>query len=356
MLKPSLAAVLLSIVLPCVAAPARHAPPGAALAPACAAGQGRLDEKGYVAIGGIEQWVTIKGESCANPVILVVHGGPGNPLSLYSDRMYGPWTRDFTVVQWDQRGSGMTYGRSRPAPDAPLTLEQLTRDGVELAGYLARRLGKRQVILFGSSWGSILSVYMLKADPGLFAAYLGASQVVGYRQNQPVGYARLLERARGAGDAASLQVLEAVGPPPWTDPRSFGKVRRVIRKYEEAVTTPSPEDWWQAAPEYATPQAKADYDAGEDYSFLYFVGRHGDGMFSQVDLPAMGVGFPMPVFLVQGEEDLLTTPEVTRRYYDSLRAPFKALVMVPGAGHDPNQAMVDAQYRVLKERILPLLR
>lgn len=308
MLKLSAVAVAISLQVFGAGASAQDTP----VAPACAAGGGPLDEKGYVAFGGIEQWVTIKGSSCANPVLLVVHGGPGNPLSLYSDVIYGPWTRDFTIVQWDQRGSGMTYGRSRPAPDTPLTIDRLTRDGVEVAAYVTRHLAKKQLILFGSSWGSILAVNMAKAQPALFSAYLGSSQVVGYRQNQPVSYARLLSQARTANDKASLEVLET--------------------------------------------QAKADYDAGEDYSFLNFVGLHGDGMFSQVDLPKLGTDFPMPVFLVQGARDLLTTPEVTGQYFDSIRAPEKALVIVPDAGHDPNPPMVDAQFRLLKERILPLAR
>jgi len=259
-------------------------------------------------------------------------------------------------VQWDQRGSGMTYGRSRPAPGTPLTIDRLTKDGVEVAAYVTRHLAKKQVILFGSSWGSILAVNMAKAQPALFSAYLGSSQVVGYRQNQPVSYAGLLSQARAANDKASLAVLESVGAPPWTDPRSFGKVRRVIRKYEESVTTPAPDAWWEPAREYATVQAKADYEAGEDYSFLNFVGLHGDGMFSQVDLPRLGTDFAMPVFLVQGARDLLTTPDVTQQYFNSIRAPEKALVTVPDAGHDPNPPMVDAQFRLLKERILPLAR
>ncbi|WGG48532.1 alpha/beta fold hydrolase [Rugamonas sp. DEMB1] len=85
----------------------------------CGAVPQAVNEAGYVAIGGIAQWVTIKGASCANPVILVVHGGPGNPLSPYADAIYGAWQKDYTLVQWDQRGAGKTYGRNRPADGCP---------------------------------------------------------------------------------------------------------------------------------------------------------------------------------------------------------------------------------------------
>ncbi|MGN6479510.1 alpha/beta fold hydrolase, partial [Luteibacter sp.] len=145
---------------------------------ACKGKPGKVDSAGFVRIGGIEQWVTAKGDSCATPVILFISGGPGNPLSPLSDTMYGAWSKDFIVVQWDQRGAGMTYGRNPPAEGETLTIERMAKDGNELAEYLAHRYGKRKVILWGSSWGSILGVYMAKARPDLFYAYVGTSQVV----------------------------------------------------------------------------------------------------------------------------------------------------------------------------------
>lgn len=332
--------------------PARAA---AMAAPGCASADAPVDEKGFVAIGGIEQWITSKGDRCGNPVILFISGGPGNPMSPYADAVFGAWTRQFTLVQWDQRGAGMTYGRSPPAQDAALTIGQMRDDGIEVASYLTRRFGKRKVILWGSSWGSILAVHMAKARPDLFHAYLGTAQLVNHAENEARSHALLLARVRAGNDPASLAVLDAVGPPPWTDPRSFGKVRRVIRAYEARVTTPAPKAWWTPAAEYATPKAQADYEAGEDYSFINYVGFKGDGMAAQVDLPALGTDFAIPMFFVVGAQDLLATPDVAERYYRSLSAPQKHLVVLERAGHDPNQDVIDAQYAILRERVLPLV-
>jgi pimeloyl-ACP methyl ester carboxylesterase len=326
-----------------------------ALSPACKGKPGKVDESGFVSIGEIEQWVTAKGDSCANPVLFFISGGPGNPLSPLSDSIYSSGERDFIVVQWDQRGAGMTYGRNPPPGDEKLTIARMTQDGNELAAYLIKRFGKRKVILWGSSWGSILAVYMAKAHPEQFYAYVGTSQVVNSQEAQAASYKKLTELAIEAKDEASLAVLKQVGTPPWVDPRSFGKVRRVIRKYEAKVTTPPPANWGKAA-FYTTPKAEADYEAGEDYSFLNFVGMHGDGMLSQVDLPKLGTDFAMPVYFIEGAHDLLAPPELARKYFDSIKAPDKGFVLLEHAGHDPNQDVVNAEYKVLRERVLPVAR
>jgi pimeloyl-ACP methyl ester carboxylesterase len=138
------------------------------------------------------------------------------------------------------------------------------------------------------------------------------------------------------------------------NPRSFGIQRRISRPFEAASSTPAPSNWWAPSAEYNTPQRLAEYEGGEDFSFLQFVGLKGDGMFSRVDLPAMASTFDVPVFLIHGSQDLVATPEVAQRYFDSIKAPIKEFLIVPDAGHDPNAALVDAHFRILRQRVLPL--
>lgn len=316
---------------------------------------GPIHEKRFIEAGGIKQWLTIDGSNCANPVVLYVHGGPGNPLSPYADALFASWRERYTVVLWDQRGSGMTYGANPPGEDEALTMQQLRDDGLAVAAQVAQHLGQRKLILMGSSWGSALAVHMAQARPELFHAYVGVSQLVDGRENTADAYRQVLALARQANDAEHAPRLEALGTPPWTNPRNFGVMRRAIRKYEATATDAAPKQWWKPAAIYTTPKAQADYEAGEEYSFLQFVGLRGDGMQSKINLPALGTSFKLPVYLVQGEQDLLTSAAVTRRYFEQLKAPRKELVLVPRAGHDPNQPLMDAQYKVLEERVRPAL-
>jgi pimeloyl-ACP methyl ester carboxylesterase len=315
----------------------------------------KISEEGFVPIGGIEQWVAIHGANCANPVVLIVHGGPGDPSTPYAKNLYGPWEKDFTLVQWDQRGSGKTYAQNPATANQPLTMALMATDGVEVAAYATGRLGKRQVILFGGSWGSALSVNMLKLKPALFSAYLGTSQLVEYRANQSATYQRALALTLAAGDKQAVASLEALGAPPWQSPRAFGIVRRITRRYEAKNTQPAPDAWWKFPPPYDTAAYNAAYTAGEDYSYIRFVGMKGDGMLSHIDLPALGTTFSVPIFIIQGKEDLLTMPSVTQAYFDRIKAPTKQYILLDRVGHDPNPLMVDAQFHVLKTQIVPLV-
>lgn len=322
---------------------------------ACQPGQ-KIAEEGFVPIGGIDQWVVVRGQDCSNPVVLIVHGGPGNPSTPFAGNLYGSWEKDFTLVQWDQRGAGKTFGRNPSTADHPLTMDQMAEDGVEVASYATRHLGKRKVILVGGSWGSALAVNMLKRKPELFVAYEGTSQMVGYRDNQTATYQRILELTHAAEDKDAITSLEALGPPPWENPRAFGIVRRILRRYEAKATQPAPDAWWAFPPQYTTDAYKAAYTDGEDYSYVQLVGMKGNGMLSRIDLPALGTTFPMPIFIIQGKEDLLTMPSVTKSYFDRIKAPTKRYILLERVGHDPNPLMVDEQLRVLKTEIRPLVR
>lgn len=321
-----------------------------------------FSEHRYVSIGGIEQWVTIDTADCTLPVLLIVHGGPGNPISPYIDQLYGSWKTSFTIATWDQRLSGKTYLRNEPVVELTeerleatnLTLAQLINDGLEVADYLKRRLGKRKLILTGTSWGSVLGVHMARQQPGSFHAYIGVSQLVDARENLSVSYAATLEMATRKQDANAIATLQELGAPPWTNPRNLGRLRRIVRAYETELSTEAPK--LERSSEYTSQSDLAAYEAGEEISFIEYVGLAGDGIARQVDLRALGTKFEVPMFFIQGEADLLTHPSVTRTYFDLLEAPRKKLVMVPRAGHDPNFAMLEAQRKLLQEEVLPLIK
>ena len=322
----------------------------------CKSGAERIDEEKFVQLNGIEHWITIKGDRCDNPVILFLHGGPSNPMSPYADAIYGSWKKDFTLVQWDQRGSGKTFIRNPSTAEAELSIAQMADDGIAVTEYLRQQLHKDKVILMGSSWGSALGMQIVKTRPDLFVAYIGTAQIVSQVANQTASYTTTLAKARTAGDPTMIKSLEEIGSPPWINPRHFGVLRRATKVLEAKSSIAAPKHWWIPASSYRMEEFEAQYEAAEEYAFLQFVGFKNNGMYSRIDFPAMGLNFAIPMFFVQGEEDLVTVPEVSKAYFERIQAPKKGYFMVPKAGHNPNLASVAMEYTVLIEQVLPLLK
>jgi proline iminopeptidase len=127
-----------------------------------------------VKIGGIEQWVSIRGADRKNPVLLHIHGGPGYvsiPMSWWFSR---GWEEYFTVVQWDQRAAGKTFLLTDPSKIAPtLTPERMIADTEGMAFWARKELGKEKIFALGHSWGSYLGLQLAQRRPEWLYSYTG---------------------------------------------------------------------------------------------------------------------------------------------------------------------------------------
>ncbi len=312
----------------------------------------QLKEEGFVRIGGIDQWITIKGENKRNPVILFLHGGPGDAWSPFADSWFSTWEKDFTLVQWDQRGAGRTYGKTGPSIEATMTIDRMVRDGIEVSEYVTKHLGKKKIILVGGSWGSILGIYMAKQRPDLFYAYIGMAQLVNERAGQAASYARVLQLARAADDQKTVKALEALGPPPWDSLRKWPVFHKALLAYQaKRVTAASPPI--SIDPAYASAAERAQYDEADDFSWVHFFGMTMSGPMETVDLPALGTDFAIPIFLVQGQEDINALPELAKAYLDTIKAPRKQFISVPGTGHEDSVESLKVTLEQLRTQVRP---
>ena len=129
---------------------------------------GSIAEVGYRRLGGLDQWVLIRGRSIANPPLILLHGGPGLSETSWFRFFNAPLEDSFTVVYWDQRGAGKSFDRG--IPRTSMTVEHFIADLDDLVETVCSRVGQRQVVLFGHSWGSALGVLYASRFPHKVAA------------------------------------------------------------------------------------------------------------------------------------------------------------------------------------------
>ena len=286
-----------------------------------------IDEAKYLKIGGIEQWVTIRGEDRSNPVVLVLHGGPGDATNPWGYAGFRTWLKTYTVVQWDQRGAGKTLGRNGKASAETVTIDRLVQDGVELADTLRTSLRKDKIILLGHSWGSVLGVLMAKRKPDLFQAFVGTGQVGKPAGAYDVAFDALMAKARALGDGRALRELQELGPPPYKDWHGYQVQRRWSNLFEGAdAFIASMLGFGLSAPGYTVADV-LDWFDGQNLSAERLLTQE------RALAPTALVGrFELPVFVIQGAEDFTTPTSVASAFVDSIEAPHKRFVTIKG-GH-----------------------
>jgi pimeloyl-ACP methyl ester carboxylesterase len=310
----------------------------------------QIDQTAFVQLGGISQWISIRGENRANPVLLVVHGGPGEAQWPQAE-IYRPWEKTFTLVQWDQRGTGHTFGRyGTNTPD--VTLDRISKDGVELAEYLCRSLGKKKIIVLGHSWGSLVAVRMVQIRPDLFAAYVGTGQASSWAATLDIQYDLLLAKARQDGDTTTLKALEAIDRPGPAGADHFS----FLNKYNfRSLWPPSDQEWLQ----HLRSQA-AELKAREPEQFknledgMEFTGEHVLPDQIATDLPQTACDIHTAFFVIQGQDDVIAPTKAAITYFNCVNAPKKELVLIANAGHFAWMSASNRFLEALTSKVRPI--
>ncbi len=166
---------------------------------------GSISEKVFVDINGVEQGMFIKGRDASNPVLLYLHGGLPD---YFMTQKYPTGLEDiFTVVWWEQRGSGLSFNADISL--ATITTEQLISDTLAVTDYLRNRFHQDKIYLMGHSGGSFFGIQAAARAPQLYMAYIGMSQMSDQLESEILAYDYMLGQYRANGNIKMVQRLEA---------------------------------------------------------------------------------------------------------------------------------------------------
>jgi pimeloyl-ACP methyl ester carboxylesterase len=294
-----------------------------------------IDEAKAVEIGGIRQWITVRGHDRRNPILLVLHGGPAAPDLPNRYLFEGPWTDYFTVVEWDQRGAGKTYKLNDPEKVAPtMHPERMLQDTEELVAYLRTTYEKKKIFALGHSWGTILGLNLAASRPDCLYAYIGVGQIINMRDGERICYDWVLNTARKAGDTQAVKELEAIAPYPEPDGALPLEKINVERKwsvhYGGLTYGRDSYDFWENAERISPDYSEADFkaiDAGSAFSLPKLLPEMAATDFTKLTR----VGCPVLIFA--GRHDYTTPSEPVRRWFDRLVAPNKRWVWFENSAH-----------------------
>jgi len=295
--------------------------------------QGSISEKIHININGVEQGMFIKGKDVSNPVLLYLHGGMPDYF-LTQDYPTG-LDEDFTVVWWEQRGSGLSYD-----PDSPLESvnpDQLVADTLTVTNYLRARFGQDRIFLMGHSGGTFIGIQAAAAAPQLYRAYIGVAQMSNQLKSEELAYAYMLQRYKDEGNTSMVRTLEEAPvtgtvplPPSYLAARDSAMHSLGIGTMHtmKSVVTGLLLRSFQNR-EY-TLSEKVDMWRGKIAS--------GSQLWNtqlSTDLTKKVIRLEIPVYFFHGVYDYTVSYPLAKSYYEQLEAPVKGFYTFTESAHSP---------------------
>ena len=315
-----------------------------------------IDQKEKVLLGGLKQTIHIWGTKAENPVVLFLHGGPGIPNRYNILERHADLLPDFTLVAWDQRGTGGSYFGCDPES---LTLEQLIADGAELIDYLCQKLGKRKLFLLGGSWGTELGTYLCRRHPEKIAGYIGYGQVVNGEENETRSWNFCLRKAEEAGDTEAIEELRRIGPPArGQDKPVFEGLmaqRRLLQKFGGSSMKKQGYFKGTVLPILKATELSLSEKIGVAKGYKLCLSQMWPTIV-HYDFVKDEHEFAMPYYIFQGVHDENTPASLIQAFYDVIVAPEKDLVWFEHSAHGPLGEEPEKFKGLMREKFLRIAR
>ena len=278
-------------------------------------------------IGGIKQYVQIKGKDDSKPILLFLHGGPGGSLLQKADQITGKLQEHFVVIQWDQRETGETLKLNKSLK--PLTLSMFYTDTHDLIDTLLKKFKRPKLYLAGYSWGTGLGFYIAHKYPELLYAYIAISPVIDQWRSDSISLTILREEM---GKTARKELSQVKIP--FENSEQLYYHRKWLLKHD--------------GQKFASLTLKKSFV--QAWGVTWFdVWSHA----CDVNLFESLKSIHCPVYFFAGEEDYNTNHSITEEYYNKVSAPGKDLFLFADAGHGLPETHPALFQEIIIEKILP---
>jgi proline iminopeptidase len=310
---------------------------------------GSVAELSRVEIGGRSLAMMIRGDNVKNPVLLYLAGGPGGTDIGALRRNGQGLERAFTVATYDQRGTGKSYDTLDPT--STLTLAGAVSDAIEVTNYLRARFHQNKIYLVGNSWGSILGVLAAQQHPELFAAFVGAGQMVDIKATDRLYYQDTLAWARRTGNTSVVQQLTRNSQPPYTNPLDYEPLlgnEQKVYPYDAAGLGEGAAGFSENLffPEYSLMEQLHNLAGFLDtFTVLY-------PQLQNIDFRSQVTRLEIPVYLVEGRHETRARSEPAAQWFQLLQAPIKKMIIFERSGHRSLFQQPDLFYQVMSGTVL----
>jgi pimeloyl-ACP methyl ester carboxylesterase len=313
---------------------------------------GSLSEKVFVTINGVKQGMFIQSKDVTHPVLLYLHGGM--PDYFLTEKYPTRLEDDFTVVWWEQRGSGISY--SADIPPETMNLEQMISDTLEVTHYLQNRFHQQKIYLMGHSGGTFIGIQAAARAPQLYYAYLGVAQMSDQLKSEVLAYDYMLEQFKANGNTDMVRKLEAT-PVTLKDgtPKAYRAMLRDEAMHSLGIGTTH--DMHSIITGIIIPSwLSREYTLAEKLNMWRGKSQAGvsivwDKMLN-TDLSQQVPELAIPVYFFDGIYDYTVSYTLAKSYFESLKAPIKGFYTFDRSAHSPMFEEPEKMENIIRQDVL----
>ena len=294
---------------------------------------GSIAEKVFIDVNGVRQGMFIKGKDATKPVLLYLHGGM--PDYFLTQQYPTGMDEDFTVVWWEQRGSGISYAAD--IPRETLTVEQLITDALTVTDYLRDRFKQDKIYLMGHSGGSFIGIQAAARAPERYHAYIGVAQMSYQLESERMAHDYMLREYNKRGNSSMVKKLEDAPVTKDGAPTAYVAFRDKAM-HELGIGTMH--NMRSLLFGIVVPSLRfREYTLTEKINL--WRGKSGAGIsviwdqMVTTDLRKTVPELAVPVYFLEGRWDYTCNYQPARSYFDVLRAPVKGFYSFDHSAHSP---------------------
>lgn len=292
-------------------------------------GEQSISELGQVEINGSGHELMIRGVDSSNPILIFVHGGPGCSEIPYVKKYQKELEKQFTIVHYDQRGSGKSYHFFEDYSN--VTTDLLVEDLLKLTDYITEKLNQEKVLLVGHSFGTYLGMKAAAKAPEKYYAYIGIGQVADVVQSELDSLEFAVEHAKLEGNSDDIEQLMLLQP--MIENGEARTPRNLVRKYGGAARLINDNTDYVAGF-----LLNSEYNGLDVIRYLRGIRVTQEALLNEGakhNITEIVNRVDLPVYFVMGKFDYMTSVNAAKNYYDRIKAPIKDFVVFEESAHYP---------------------
>lgn len=272
----------------------------------------------FIDVNGCKQFLSIRSTGNDKPIMLYLHGGPGDAALPLVAKYNNSLTQYFTVVVWEQRGTGKSYYPFQE--NEKISISSFLEDIHVISKFLLHKYKQKKLYLVGHSWGSVLGLKFCQLYPEMIQAYIGCGQVVNMQKSSRIACDYAIQKAISCGGTTVVKKLQNIdcsySSVNWLNDLLF--VTRLVVKYKGSLY----------GHKNYNPFIK-DFICSKEYSLMDLIRRQKGSLQSiqHLWLELMTVNFesftelPVPITLIEGRYDYHVSSELAKEYFDTITTP-----------------------------------